>query len=90
MKKAIRSKWVSRIKQKTKFNQVDKYKAQLVKGFAQTNGIDFSKTYTSIAKFSSIITLLALEWFATRKAIRSMWKEISRMANSLRTSTWNN
>ncbi len=39
---------------------MDKYKAQLIaKGFAQTNGIDFFKTYTSIAKFAPIITQLA-------------------------------
>jgi hypothetical protein len=59
-KKAIKSKWVSIIKQNTKFNQMDKYNAQLVaKGFAQTNGINFSRTYTLIVKFTLIITLLA-------------------------------
>jgi len=39
---------------------MDRYNAQLVaKGFVQTNGIDFSKTYTSNAKFASVITLLS-------------------------------
>jgi hypothetical protein len=39
---------------------MDKYKAQLIaKGFVQTNGIEFFLIYTSIAKFPSIITLLA-------------------------------
>jgi hypothetical protein len=49
-KKAIQSKWVFRIKEKEN-DEVDKYKGQLVvKGFAQRNGIDFSKTYNLVAQ----------------------------------------
>jgi hypothetical protein len=32
----------------------------LAKGFAQTKGVDFFETFTLIAKFTSIGTLLAL------------------------------
>ncbi len=47
-KKAIRSKWVLRIKQKEN-DEMDQYKTQLaVKGFAQRSGIDFFKTYTLV------------------------------------------
>jgi hypothetical protein len=42
-------------------DEVDWYKAQLVaRGFSQTHGIDFDKTYVPVAKFVSIRTMLAL------------------------------
>jgi hypothetical protein len=47
---------------------VDKYKAQLVvKGFAQRNDIDFSRTYTLVAKFAFMKTLLAFGVICNRE-----------------------
>lgn len=47
---------------------MDKYKAQLVvKGFPQRNDIDFSKTYTLVAKFAFMKTLLAFGVICNRE-----------------------
>ncbi|XP_028119242.1 uncharacterized protein LOC114316765 [Camellia sinensis] len=59
-KKAIRVKWVYM----TKLNpdgSVNKHKARLVvKGYAQTFGVDFSETFALVARLDTIRTLLAL------------------------------
>jgi hypothetical protein len=59
-KKDIGVKWVYR----TKLNSdgyVNKYKARLVvKGYAQMFGVDFSETFTPIARMDTIRMLLAL------------------------------
>jgi len=59
-KKAIGVRWVYR----TKLNSdgyVNKYKARLVvKGYARMFGVDFSETFTPIARMDTIRMLLAL------------------------------
>jgi hypothetical protein len=59
-KKAIGVKWVYR----TKLNSdgyVNKYKARLVvKGYARMFGVDFSETFTPVARMDTIRMLLAL------------------------------
>jgi hypothetical protein len=59
-RKGLRLKWVYR----TKLNvdvSINKYKARLVvKGYAQVFGVDFSKTFTSIAQLDTIKMLFAL------------------------------
>jgi hypothetical protein len=63
-RKPVSCKWVFKIKQGAN-GKVERYKAKLVaKGFTQTYGVDYNKTFAPIVKFSSIrciLTLAALE-----------------------------
>ena len=53
-RKALRNKWMYKLKKDGKGNLV-KYKARLVvKGFTQKKGIDFDKIFSLIVKLSSI------------------------------------
>ena len=53
-RKALRNKWVYKLKKDGKGNLVE-YKARLVvKGFSQKKGIDFDKIFSLIVKLSSI------------------------------------
>jgi hypothetical protein len=55
-RKPISCKWVFKIK-----HEVERYKARLVaRGFTQTFGIDYNKTFTHVAKFVSIHCIIAL------------------------------
>lgn len=59
-RKPIGYKWVFQIKCKAN-GGVDHYKVKLVaKGFFQTQGVDFDRTYLPMVKFISIKTMLAL------------------------------
>jgi hypothetical protein len=56
----ISCKWVFKIKQGTN-GDVERYKARLVaRGFTQTYGVDYNKTFTPVAKFTFIHSILAL------------------------------
>ena len=62
-KSAIGCKWVYKIKTRSD-GTVDRYKARLVaKGFTQEYGIDYEETFASVARLSSVRTLIAVSTF---------------------------
>jgi hypothetical protein len=59
-RKPISCKWVFKIKHGVN-GEVERYKARLVaRGFTQTFGLDYNKTFAHVEKFVSILCLLAL------------------------------
>lgn len=57
--RAIRNKWIYRVKIKSN-GDVDRYKARLVvKGCSQKPGIEFSETYSLVTRYDSIRILIA-------------------------------
>ena len=59
-KKTLGCKWVFTVKYNAD-GTLDRYKARLVaKGFTQTYGIDYSETFTPIAKLNTIRVLISI------------------------------
>jgi hypothetical protein len=59
-KKTIGCKWVYKVKHNA-YGFVNKYKARLVtKGYAQTYGIDYEKTYSKVAKMTIVRIIIVL------------------------------
>ena len=59
-KKALRNKWVYKLKKDGKGNLVEYKPPLVVKGFGQKKGIDFDKIFSHVVKLSSIRIILGL------------------------------
>ena len=59
-KRALKNRWVYRVKQEEHASQ-SRYKARLVvKGYSQKKGIDFDEIFSPVVKMSSICAVLGL------------------------------
>ena len=59
-KKVVGSRWIYKVKHAAE-RSVDKYKEHFVEnGFSQNEGIDYEETFTPIARYSSIRTIISL------------------------------
>ena len=59
-KSIVTSKWIYKIKHAT-YGSIEKYKARFVaRGFSQKEGIDYEETFAPIARYTSIISVIAL------------------------------
>ena len=72
--KAIDSRWVFRVKQKAD-SSVDRYKARLVaKGFTQRAAVDFDETFSPVARFDtihSVLSVAATEMFVSQFDVKT-------------------
>ena len=60
-KSVMNSKWIYKIKHAA-YGSIEKYKAIFVaRGFSQKEGIDYEKKFTPMVRYTSIMTILALE-----------------------------
>jgi hypothetical protein len=59
-KSVVTSKWIYKIKYET-YGSVEKYKAIFVaRGFSQVKGIDYEETFSLVARYTSIHTIISL------------------------------
>ena len=59
-KSVVSSRWLYKVKQVAD-GSVEKHKARFVaRGFSQVEGIDYDETFSLVARYSSIISMLAL------------------------------
>eukprot|EP00253_Pinus_taeda_P001426 PITA_01426 len=89
-RKLVRCKWVYR----AKFGpdeKVDKHKARLVaKGFSQVEGIDYTETFSPVAKMNSIRLVLSLAASFKWEVHRWMLNLPSCMGTCMKKSIWSN
>ena len=66
-KSVVSFKWIYKIKHTTD-GSIEKYKAIFVAcGFSQNEGIDYEETFSPVARYTFIITIMAL-------AVKTKWK----------------
>ena len=59
-KSVVTSKWIYKIKHAA-YGSIEKYKARFVaRGFSQKEGIDYEETFASVARYTSIRSVLSL------------------------------
>lgn len=59
-RKAISNRWIYRVKRNAE-GKISRYKARLVvRGFSQREGIDFNETFSPVARFDTIRTVLSI------------------------------
>ena len=59
-KSVMGSRWIFKVKHAT-FRRIEKSKARFVaKGFSQVEGIEYEETFSSVARYSSIRSILSL------------------------------
>eukprot|EP00253_Pinus_taeda_P035879 PITA_35879 len=89
-RKLVRCKWVYR----TKYGpdgKFDKHKARLVaKEFSQVDGIDYTETFSPIAKMNSVCLVLSLAASFKWEVHQMDVNPPSCMGNCMNKSTWNN
>ena len=59
-KSVVYSKWIYKIKHAAD-GSIEKYKERFIaRGFSQKEGIDYEETFVPVARYTSIITIMAL------------------------------
>ena len=86
-KSAIGCKWVYKIKTKSD-GSIERYKARLVaKGYAQEYGIDYEETFASVARITSIRSLLAIavvhQWPLSQMNVKNAFLNIDIIKKSI-------
>ena len=72
--KPLSSKWIFKRKRKVD-GSIDKYKARLmIKGYRQTEGLDYFDTYSSVTRINSIRMVLAIAAVMPRFPVRPDWR----------------
>ena len=87
-KRPVGFRWIFTIKYKAN-GTIEHFKARLVaKGYTQTNGIDYTETFATIAKINTVRVLLSLaanlDWPLQQFDVKAS----SYMASCLKKSTW--
>jgi len=90
-KKVIGCKWVYKVKHNVN-GYVSTYKAKLVtKGYAQTYGIDYEKTYSPIARMTTVRAIIDCHGNSKRMVVTSNGcKECFSSWRFMKKCTWNN
>jgi hypothetical protein len=74
-KDVVSSKWLYKIKHVV-YGSIDKYKERFVAhGFSQKEGIDYEETFSHVAKYTSIRTIIAL---ATKMRWKLHWMDVKK------------
>ena len=88
--KRLSSKWIFKRKQKVD-GSIDKYKARLViKGYRQTEGLDYFDTYSPVTRINSIRMVLAITTLKDLEVHQRDVKTAFLNGDLMKKSTWSN